>query len=119
MSRPFSPQEVEERIAETVDRLEDHVTDMPKLADEAADAKFDYEVAFAKALLAARHDEQAKSAPEREALATVACEKELRRKLRAETTYDTHRRVIAVLQAQGDLLRTMSASRRSVGDERR
>lgn len=112
MSRPWSQDEVEQRLVEAHERLEEHVLAMPELADEAADAKVDFEVAFAKALLAARHDEFGKAEGDRKALATVAAEKELRRKVKSETTYDTHKRVIGVLGTQADILRTMAASRR-------
>lgn len=119
MTRPFSPDEVDAQITDLLTQLDDKVTVMPELAAAANDAKLDYEHAHAHAILAARADEQAKSAQEREALAFLASEQQKRRMVAAETVYDVHKRSIAVLSSKGDLLRTLAVSRRAVGDERR
>lgn len=116
MTRPWSPDETDERIVEVVQKLDEHILELPKLAADASDSKYDHEISYAKAILAARLDEKAKSAGEREALATLAAAKELRRKMQAEMRYDTATRVVRLLTTQSDLLRTLAVSRRSADD---
>lgn len=113
----WSPQQVDEKIAGTIDRLEELVDELRPMAIAAGEAKVRYEVAWAKAVLIARSergpDGKKRTEIEVKALATVATEAELWARTSADTAFDTQRRVIGVVEAQADLLRSLSASRRS------
>lgn len=112
----WSPQQVDERIEGAIERLEELVTDLRPLAEAAGDAKVAYELAFSKALLVARRILVAGKKPsevEAKAEATTNTADEYAARVKAETDFDTHKRVLDVVRAQCDLLRTLAASRRA------
>lgn len=113
-SRPWSPTEVEEQMVAIIDRLDEAVTELPTYAAEAGAAKVDYDLAHAKAMLRSKYEEDLKTVADREAWALLCVEFQYATRIDAETRFDTAKRVIDVLKAQSDLLRSLLVSARGV-----
>ncbi len=68
-SRPYTPEEVEREIVDTLDRIERGAGFLTTKEEERGAAKLAYDLAYARALLAST----ARSAEQRNAEATIAC----------------------------------------------
>lgn len=74
--RPLTPTQCESEIRRLSNKIESQTADFGATLEAAANAEVDYEIAYAKALLAAKGE----TVSEREANATLATEDELRTK---------------------------------------
>jgi hypothetical protein len=123
--RPWSPQEIEQKMQRLSERLEDAVGTFYSIAGDHGTAKADYEIAYAKAMLTARLavDEDDKklysSAADREAAALTDCAELYRKHQIAAALHDAQRRLLEVLRVDGELLRTLLVQSRGVQDPRR
>lgn len=90
--------------------LDNAVRDMARLEELAAEAEARYRVAKAKALLAA----EGKTAGEREAKATVACETSLLERDKSAALVRVQREHIKALHTRIDVGRTIAATDRAL-----
>lgn len=119
MSRPWSPQEVEERLEKGVDALDEAAADYLTIKTAASAAKADLELSKARAML--RFRSQDPRAPKHilEANVTVECEQELREALLTDATEEGARRALDTMKTQVEALRTLLVQSRGVIDPRR
>lgn len=121
MTRPWSPQEVEERLHSAVDKLDDAVLEFKGCAEKAGRSKAHYEVGMAKALLTSRVKNRYESGKDwpvgmHEAWALVECE-ELRMDMEmASAHFAAQRQVLETLRTQCEVLRTLLVQARSTQD---
>lgn len=122
--RPWSPIEIEQRMADCIEKLEDAVTRYKALGYSAAQKKRDYEVEQAKCmLLAARHrdptsgervltSDTLRKAWVTEQVADLEQEADI-----AEHQVRAARMVISQLETEAELLRSMARSSRDMHDQ--
>jgi hypothetical protein len=108
-SRPYTPEEVEREIVDTLDRIERGAGFLTTREEERAAAKLEYEIAHARALLHA----PGRSAEMREAQAMIDCREQYERWQMLELTCRTAREGLHNLRAK--LSGTQSVLR-SIGD---
>lgn len=108
-SRPYTPEEVEREIVDTLDRIERGAGFLTTKEEQRGAAKLEYELAYARALLRAT----GRSQEQRDAEAMIACEEQYERWQLLELTCRTAREGMHNLRAK--LSGTQSVLR-SVGD---
>lgn len=122
MSRPWSPAEIEEKLPELVEQIEDAITDLRDLGIAAARTEHAYRKAKAVAYLKV----SGKNAEERESRALLhqtepgvtvvdlALERDL-----AENAYRNQRTKASLLETEAKLIQTMHVSHRAVDGSKR
>jgi hypothetical protein len=104
---------VEQKMTELLERLEEHIDLLPVMAQNAGHSKAEYERLYSRAILRARYEEDLRTVEDRKAWASVETEKAMEAKIMAEARWDAEKRVVGVLQTQSDLLRSLSVSSRA------
>jgi len=108
-TRPYTPDEVERELVDTVDRLERGASWLTTKEEERAAAKLAYELAHARAIFTSK----GRSAEQREAEALLATRREYEDWQLLELSCRTAREGLHNLRSKGSYLQTIS---RSVGD---
>lgn len=117
-SRPWSIAEVEEKVPEIVDRLEEAVTDLKNMGIAAAQAEWAYRkakaVAFVKVTGRNAEEREAKALLHQHQPGQTVADLGLARNL-AENAYGNQRQIITVLKTEAELMRTLMVSARGEG----
>jgi hypothetical protein len=108
-SRPYTPDEVERELVDTMWRLEAGAGWLTTKEEERGSAKLAYELAHARAIFTSK----GRSAEQREAEALLACRREYEDWQLLELTCKTAREGLHNLRAKGSYLQTVN---RSVSD---
>ena len=104
---------VEQKMTELLERLEERIDSLPRMAHAAGASKAEYEQQFSRAILSARFVDDLRTVEERKAWAAIETERAMESKIIAEAQWDAEKRVVGVLQTQADLLRSLSVSSRA------
>lgn len=110
MPQPISPAQVESEILRLSALLEETAEEQAELGMNEGEAEVAYKVKHARALLEA----DAKTVSDREALATLASEAELRNRRIAEALLTANQEKCRTIRAQLDALRTIAANVRGL-----
>lgn len=116
MDRPWSPVEVEIKMAEVIEALENAVATQKALGEAARRASNAAKLEESKMLLASRNDVNLKTDTLRKAwVFTEIADLVLAADI-AEVQYDAQKNVVRALQSEGDLLRSLGRSHRDMTD---
>lgn len=119
--RPWSIVEVEEKIPEIVNRLEEAVTDLKSMGVDAANAEWDYRkakaMAFVKVSGRNAEEREAKALLHQHAPGVTVADLGRARNL-AENAYGNQRQIITVLKTEAELMRTLMVSARNEGQSK-
>ena len=116
-STPWSGIEIEQKMCAVIALLDDAVAAYKDLGEKAAQARHAFKAAEAKAMLSAKADKTLSSAELRKAAVYQECGSlDLAADI-AENSYAAQRQVIAALQSQGEILRSLSRSNRDMHDQ--
>lgn len=118
-ARPWSRSEIEVKLPQALERLDDAVTNLKELGILAAETKWTYERQWAKCFLAAEgKNRETREAVAMELLVTMVDRSGrhpgLARDL-AANAYADARRVIDAIQTEIDVMRTLTVSARGEG----
>jgi len=113
MSQPWSPIEVERKMAALIEDLDEAVLELKNITLHAASCKHSYELASARAFVTHRSVGAAQQEASQKAL--IDCADEHLDHLMAEGVAKSAYKRIDVLKAQADLMRSLLVSSRNVG----
>lgn len=116
VTTPLSPVEVEVKMAQCIEALEDAVNEQRECAHEYAAANHRYRQAFAQKMLAAREEKALTSDKMREAWAITEVKDEMWHRDLAEAQHESQKSVVRSLQTQAELLRSLARSSRDLVD---
>ena len=115
-SRPWSPIEIEVKLRQNIEELEEAVTLQKALAETYAAAEHDYKLTSARAWLEARTKPELKSEKIREAWVYLQIgERRLKRDI-AQGQLDAQKNVVRTLTSTGEQLRSLARSSRDMTD---
>lgn len=115
-TEPLSPIEVEVKMAQCIEALEDAVTTQRTLGYESATASHTYRQAQARHWLLARQEADLKTDKLKEAWVVSRTSDEMFMRDCAEVAYDTQKSVVRALQTEAELLRSLARSSRDLVD---
>jgi len=112
-TRPLSQVEVEERIQEVIQRMEDETEEYDDIAREAAEAEADYRLESGRARLAVIQHGEKMTVGERDARVDVMTAESHKNHLIRQAARNAKREHLQTLRAHLDSLRTLNASIRN------
>lgn len=115
-TEPLSPIEVEVKMAQCIEALEDAVTEQRNLGYVAAEAGHTYRQKQAEKWLLARSEPDLKTDKLKEAWVVSQTRDEMLARDFAEVAYDAQKSVVRSLQTQSELLRSLARSSRDLVD---
>lgn len=116
ITQPWSPIEIEVKLAQNIEELEEAVTLQKALAETWANAQHAYKVTQAQRTLQAAVDPSMKTVAHRDAwVMTQVADLMLARDI-AEGQLDAQKNVVRALTSQGEQLRSLARSSRDMTD---
>lgn len=116
MAAPLSPIEIEIKMAQCIEALEESTDDLKQFAHAAAGATHKYRQAFAENMLKAKAEASLTSDKMREAWAVRQTSDEMWERDCAEAAYEAQKSLFRSLQTQSELLRSLARSSRDLVD---